>query len=221
MGDLRISATDFLRKGLTTIPEVIRNHGVFQNETVSSPCSMHPLKTEARLHFKSLLAQQKDSLFGRSAEIRGRIVAASFWAKAQTVAMFAPLSCEPDLVPLLDSSEKRFVFPKVLGSELQWFHVSHPESQLRFTPGSALRILEPTSEIRIPLEEIDLLLIPGLAFTPEGLRLGRGGGFYDRVLLRRGEDSLSVGVCFSFQMSTTLPVEPHDMAVDRVVSDAP
>jgi 5-formyltetrahydrofolate cyclo-ligase len=63
---------------------------------------------------------------------------------------------------------------------------------------------------------IDLVVVPGLAFTPAGARLGYGGGFYDRFLPL--VSAPHVGVCFAEQVLDDLPVEPHDIRVQHVVS---
>ena len=68
-------------------------------------------------------------------------------------------------------------------------------------------------------DSFDLVLVPGLAFTAEGERLGRGGGFYDRLLSSPGFRAFKVGVCFDRQMRETLPMEPHDQRVHRVVTE--
>ena len=65
----------------------------------------------------------------------------------------------------------------------------------------------------------DLVIVPGLAFTADGARLGQGGGWYDRFLSAVRSDCTTIGVCFSEQVVDALPVEPHDVAVDHVVTD--
>lgn len=65
----------------------------------------------------------------------------------------------------------------------------------------------------------DVVVLPGLGFTPHGARLGRGGGWYDRFLARRGAGCVTIGVCFSEQLLDELPVDDHDVAVDVVVTD--
>ncbi len=65
----------------------------------------------------------------------------------------------------------------------------------------------------------DVVIVPGLAFTPTGQRLGQGGGWFDRFLADVRDDCETIGVCFHEQLVDTLPVEPHDVAVDRVVTD--
>lgn len=77
----------------------------------------------------------------------------------------------------------------------------------------------------VPEDEIDptwpdVVLVPGLAFTASGERLGQGGGWYDRFLLGVRPDCTTIGVCFREQLVAELPVEPHDIRLDVVVTDA-
>ena len=66
----------------------------------------------------------------------------------------------------------------------------------------------------------DVVLIPGVAFTAEGSRLGRGGGFYDRFLRSLPKSSLRIGVCFSTQIMPVLPIERHDESVSFLLTEA-
>jgi 5-formyltetrahydrofolate cyclo-ligase len=66
---------------------------------------------------------------------------------------------------------------------------------------------------------VDVVVVPGVAFTRDGHRLGQGGGWYDRFLARTGGGCTTVGVCFAEQVVDTLPVEAHDVPVDVVVTD--
>jgi 5-formyltetrahydrofolate cyclo-ligase len=72
----------------------------------------------------------------------------------------------------------------------------------------------------IPTMEIDVFLVPGLAFDRRGTRLGRGGGFYDRELSARRSDALSVGVTVDSRLREALPVETHDISVMYVVTES-
>jgi 5-formyltetrahydrofolate cyclo-ligase len=67
---------------------------------------------------------------------------------------------------------------------------------------------------------LDLVVVPGRAFTPDGRRLGRGGGHYDRFLLRLAPGCRTIGVCYAEQVVGDLPVADHDVPVDVVVTDA-
>ena len=66
---------------------------------------------------------------------------------------------------------------------------------------------------------IDAVIVPGVAFGPDGTRLGRGAGMYDRLLARLPE-AVRIGVCLEAFIRTDLPVEPHDVVMDVVVTDA-
>ncbi len=83
-------------------------------------------------------------------------------------------------------------------------------------------ILEPvhTESKTVSLPELDVVLVPGLVFDPSGNRIGYGEGYYDRYLSSRPTEVGTVGLCFEKQvMDTTLPVDNHDVAVDRVVTE--
>ena len=72
----------------------------------------------------------------------------------------------------------------------------------------------------IPTNEIDLMLVPGLAFAPDGVRLGRGGGFYDVELADRRPDCPAVGVTVEARVFDALPVEDHDQLVDFLATES-
>jgi 5-formyltetrahydrofolate cyclo-ligase len=73
--------------------------------------------------------------------------------------------------------------------------------------------------VATPLHEIDLFLVPGLAFDPRGGRLGRGSGHFDRLLARRGSQSLAVGVTTMAHVVDEVPIGPHDQRVDWLATD--
>ncbi len=80
-------------------------------------------------------------------------------------------------------------------------------------------------EVAMPEDDVDaswpdVVVVPGLAFTHGGDRLGQGGGWYDRFLLAIRDDCTTVGVCFAEQIVDTLPTEPHDVPLDHVVTDS-
>jgi len=79
--------------------------------------------------------------------------------------------------------------------------------------------------VAVPEDEVapdwpDVVIVPGLAFTVAGDRLGQGGGWYDRFLAGVRTECLTVGVGFAEQILEALPVEPHDVTLDRVITDA-
>ena len=108
----------------------------------------------------------------------------------------------------------------------RWNGETYELAKLKGLSGDSLRrgpmnILEPAeAEIAEP-PEVAVWIIPGLAFTKDGRRLGYGGGWYDRLLAAAAGDSLKIGVAHEFQIVDDLPYEPHDALLSRVVTTAP
>lgn len=67
---------------------------------------------------------------------------------------------------------------------------------------------------------IDVVIVPGIAFTADGRRLGQGGGWFDRFLAGIRVDCSAIGVCFDEQLLADLPTEPHDVILDAVVTES-
>jgi 5-formyltetrahydrofolate cyclo-ligase len=176
-----------------------------------------PPKTELRRLVRAQLARMSPAAAGAASEsIRQSIPSLPRWQDARVVASYAPLPGEPDLRPL-DWVEKKIVLlPRVDGDDLV-FHAVSEAIQLK--PG-AFGVLEP-DPAKCPAfdpREAEIIFVPGLAFTTEGLRLGRGRGFYDRLLAALPPEILRVGVCFPDQIVADIPHEPHDKEVDVVLS---
>ena len=82
-----------------------------------------------------------------------------------------------------------------------------------------MNILEPAEADIVAPEEIGVWIVPGLAFTKDGKRLGYGGGWYDRLLAMASKSARKIGVAHEFQIVENLPNEPHDIKMDAVVTD--
>ncbi|MGA3170511.1 MAG: 5-formyltetrahydrofolate cyclo-ligase [Chthoniobacteraceae bacterium] len=179
-----------------------------------------PTKQSLRLNARKLLADLSfEARATASTGICRQIMALPEWAAAQTVALYVPQPTEPDLMALLGADGKRCCFPRVRGDDELDFHECHSPGLLR--PGR-WRLLEPEPE-RCPIVPdtgINLFLIPGLAFTRSGGRLGRGSGFYDRFLKRADARAAKIGVCFHPQLVPSLPLEDHDRNMDMVLTEA-
>ena len=130
----------------------------------------------------------------------------------RTVAVFSPLPGEVDPAAAIARHPAiRWVYPKVRGHHLTF----HSGDDLR--PG-AFGILEPDHDSpEVPLQEIDAILCPGLAFDRNGGRLGRGRGFYDRLLARARQDTFKLGICFPEQLVPDTFSEEHDIRMDEVI----
>jgi len=112
---------------------------------------------------------------------------------------------------------KAFCFPRIAQGHVELIRLGDPEL-LRHATWK----LDHAALAEAPLvrpEEVDLFLVPGLAFTAAGRRLGRGGGFYDRLLPQRRPQSTAIGICYALQVRDDLPIESHDQDVDAVVTE--
>jgi 5-formyltetrahydrofolate cyclo-ligase len=94
-----------------------------------------------------------------------------------------------------------------------------PDTQPLFVWCAATGRLVAVPEADVEVDWPDVVIVPGLAFTAGGHRLGQGGGWYDRFLVEVRDDCTTVGVCFAEQIVESLPVEPHDVEVEHVVTD--
>ena len=87
------------------------------------------------------------------------------------------------------------------------------EGDLRRGP---MNILEPAEAEIVKPSEVAAWIVPGLAFTRDGRRLGYGGGWYDRLLASARKDAIKIGVAHKFQILDDLPHEPHDILLNRI-----
>ena len=109
---------------------------------------------------------------------------------------------------------KCLLLPCVEGDDLLLRRYTGPESM---HAGPQFGIPEPLGPVFDDLDTIGMIVVPGVAFDRKGNRMGRGRGFYDR-LLKTTSHAMKVGVAFDFQMFDEIPVEPFDVAMDKVVS---
>lgn len=176
--------------------------------------SMHgPDKKEARRLARALVAAMGPT--GQASEaVRALVPSLARWDESRTVAAYWALPGEPDLQPLAWSAGRLLLLPRVEGERLIFCAVSD-ESDL--VPGR-FGVREPKPECpAVDPACADIIFVPGLAFTAEGARLGRGLGYYDRALAALPPSVFRVGVCFAPQVFESLPTEPHDEPVDIVL----
>ena len=169
------------------------------------------IRQEVRRRIKLLSDEERIS---QSYAVFAAIEATVLFRDVDCVALFVAMW---DEVPTLEVLErwrkmgKRVVIPRVEGDIMRYYDY-HPD---RMTEG-AFGILEPVGDVEVAPETIDLMIVPARAFTPQGDRLGRGGGFYDKYMSLEGFRAVKYGVAFSCQIFDTLPVDPHDIPVDEV-----
>ncbi len=145
-------------------------------------------------------------------EIFTTIERSELFESSTTIALYASL---PDEFPTHEVIErwgrcKRIVLPRVgEGFSMEFYDCA-------ITCAGAYGILEPTSCEVVPPSEIDVIIVPGVAFTRCGGRLGRGKGYYDRYLARKGFRGYKIGVCYPHQILDNLPSEEHDVLMNWV-----
>lgn len=132
----------------------------------------------------------------------------------RTIAIFAALPGEVDLRALPAEVDRVWAFPKVVGEDLVFYQVRSFEDDM--SPG-AFGIMEPQEGLEeIDIGKVDLFLCPGLGFDLKGGRIGRGKGFYDRMLEQARPDVTKLGVCFDYQVVEEVAMDDHDVRMNGV-----
>jgi 5-formyltetrahydrofolate cyclo-ligase len=138
---------------------------------------------------------------------------------AHTILFFAPLADELDVWPLLEkflAARKTCALP-FFDSATQTYSARLVQNLAADISIGKFGIREPAANCpEIPPEKFDLILVPGVAFDWNGNRLGRGQGFYDRLL--KQVSGLKCGVGYDFQLIGKIPTEPHDTKVNFIVT---
>lgn len=175
-----------------------------------------PAKVAVRDRLLTSRRQRSLSEIGAAARsLADHLMAQSEVRRAATVAAYVSLSTEPGTGPLLDAlraAGKRVILPVLLpGNDLDWAAYDGPRSLAPARFG----LLEPVGE-RLGVDAVataDAVLVPGLAVSREGIRLGRGGGSYDRALGRVPVGTFTCVLLYDEEVGVDVPVEPHDRPV--------
>ncbi|MDT8421833.1 MAG: 5-formyltetrahydrofolate cyclo-ligase [Desulfuromonadales bacterium] len=140
------------------------------------------------------------------------------FADASCIALYCPTRGEVATDLLFNVAlrqRKKVCYPRVNGERMAFIEVD----DLGCLSSGSFGLLEPEGGREVPVAELDLMVLPGVAFDRYGYRLGYGKGFYDRELHSAGFSGVLVGLCFGFQLLDRLPVERHDVPVDCLVTE--
>jgi 5-formyltetrahydrofolate cyclo-ligase len=156
-----------------------------------------------------------------SAKICAQVRALPIWQQAGSVLLFAPMPGEPDIWPLLAealAAGKITALPRFNAAARNYHAARAQDLPGDIVPGH-FGIREPAARCpEIPLNRLDLVLVPGVAFDRRGHRLGRGRGYYDRLLAEvRG---VKCGIAFAEQMVSAVPAGAADVRLDFIVTPA-
>lgn len=160
-------------------------------------------------------AMTPEEIETRSAALGEKFTECDVYKNATTIYGYLPYNQEVRTVPILERAirdGKRVAVPKVYGDEMKFLYLDDLTQVAKGYSG----IPEPIADEPVADDETALVLMPGLAFDPQGHRIGYGGGFYDKFLSREPHHP-TVALCYSFQVLPVLETEEFDIPVDRVI----
>lgn len=169
-------------------------------------------KEECRKHFRHLLKSQREYNLKRLSQLTENLI--RFLQQHDGIwAAYQPLPEEADIVSAVSETKHlQWVYPRIAGDKLSFF------DSTRFEKNSWGLQQPVLGSVEVDINQLTGLLIPGLAFSVKGQRLGRGKGFFDKTL--QASSALKVGVGWHQQLSLEdLPTEAHDVLMDWVVTD--
>ncbi len=153
----------------------------------------------------------------RSAPILAKVESLAAFQQAKTILMYWSMEDEVQTHDFVNRwyKEKTILLPCVDGDDLRLRQYTGPECLIE---GEQFGIGEPTGPEYTELDKVEMIIVPGVAFDSQNNRMGRGRGFYDR-LLKSTPNAYKVGVAFDFQMVENVPTEPFDVAMNTVISE--
>ena len=172
-------------------------------------------KSEIRRKVKALRVMLSDmEKRTAAADVFARLEQTAAFLLADHILMYHSLPDELHTHDFLGkwASRKHFYLPRVNGVNLEIL----PYDESRLELGS-FHIEEPTGDNVVNPEDIELIIVPAVAYDRKGNRLGRGKGFYDRLL--QTTKATKVGIGYEFQLVDEVPVEPHDVGVDIIITE--
>ena len=160
-------------------------------------------------------AMTEEEIVSRSAKLGALFTQSDAYKNAKTIYGYLPYNQEVRTVPMLEQAlkdGKRVAVPKVYGDEMKFLYL---DDLTKVSKGYA-GIPEPIADGPVADDTTALVLMPGLAFDPQGHRIGYGGGFYDKFLAAEPNHP-TLALCYEFQMLPALDTEEHDIPVDTVL----
>jgi len=165
-------------------------------------------------------ALSHDQWLASSQTAQKQLISLELFSRADCIALYAPAHKETDTTDILEAafaSGKRVLYPAVCGERMVFRQVE----ELRSMAEGSYGILEPCpTGIDHHADEPDLIVVPGVAFDPDGHRIGYGKGYYDRFLQHPDRKALLIGLCHDFQLiDGKIPAEEHDVRMELIVTD--
>lgn len=173
-------------------------------------------KKELRKQIRELKrAMTEEQIVSASQRLGELFLASEYYQNAKTIYGYLPYNQEVRTVPMLEQAikdGKRVAVPKCYGDEMRFIYMD----DLTKVENGYANIPEPIEDGPVADDKTALVLMPGMAFTKKGDRMGYGGGFYDKFLAAE-PDHPTLALCYAFQMVENLPTEQYDIPVDCVL----
>lgn len=195
---------------IVIVCEITMKYSKFLHEVMNIK-SKQEIRQASKAKVKALTPTERSE---KSLLIFNQVAQLPTLSTAGTIALYASLPDEPQTASFIEqlAAHHRVVLPRVCGDEMDFY----PYSPEGLSIGS-FGISEPQSGEVVSAAEIDVIVVPGVSFTTEGKRIGRGRGYYDRYLSRKGFRATKVGVCYKEQLTEQIPDESHDVNMDYVI----
>ena len=160
-------------------------------------------------------AMTEEEIVSRSDALAQKFYASEAYKNAKTIYGYMPYNQEVRTIPMMEQAltdGKRVAIPKCYGDTMKFIFI---DDLTKVEKGYA-NIPEPIADEPVADDTTALVLMPGLAFDPQGHRCGYGGGFYDKFLAAEPNHP-TLALCYEFQMLPHLETEAHDIPVDYVL----
>ena len=160
-------------------------------------------------------AMAQEEIISRSEKLGELFLSSEAYRNAKTVYGYLPYNQEVRTVPILEQAlkdGKKVAVPKIYGDTMKFLYLD----DLSKVEKNSMGIPEPVADTPVAEDKTALVLMPGVAFTKKGDRMGYGGGFYDRFLAEEPNHP-TLALCYDFQIVEHLPTEEFDIPVDTVL----
>jgi len=169
-----------------------------------------------------LKLQEEEERLNKSRRIEQKLFNLPEFQRAKTVMFYVSTKFEVDTLNMIKKAiklGKRVAVPVVSKDKKQMLVslISGEASELEYGPYTIKQPKEDHFNL-IPPQDLDLIVVPGVAFDKGGMRLGRGKGYYDRFLESKHDQTATVGLAFDFQIIQNLPYGCHDRSVEQIIS---
>lgn len=177
--------------------------------------------TKAQIRSKILvrLKTQKEADRSRKSKLIGdKLLRNKVFKKAKIVMFYIAFGGEVNTERMIKEAKKigKLICVPVCGKDKEIMQPARLDGHTRLKKGP-YGVLEPVAETLVNPEDIDLVVVPGLAFDKKGNRLGRGKGCYDRFLSTLSENTPSIGLAFDFQILPLVPTTACDVSIDKII----